>query len=294
MKFNLPDIKEKDCRNREDYQHRLKYLNLYIRLIDRCISMTKDELSCVTEKHHILPKCMGGNNKKSNIVVLPVRYHIMAHIVLLEAYPDNFKLGYATLFTTSYIERVKDRSTILQKSFSTRLLAQARETAIKSIRKEGERIRKTGERKGKNSSMFGKHLSDETKKKLSESRKGTKLTEEQRKKWSEVKLGEKNSFWGKSHTEKAKDTISKKVADLWKSGKYEGVRSKLKAKGGESYKSKKVVGPDGTIYPSLKDAVSDTGIPNTTLRSWMKGLTKDNHGWKYLDPKNALTRKELK
>lgn len=41
MKFNLPDIIEKDCRDKEDYQHRLKYLNLYIRIIDRCLSMTK-------------------------------------------------------------------------------------------------------------------------------------------------------------------------------------------------------------------------------------------------------------
>lgn len=291
MKFNLPDIIEKDCRDKEDYQHRLKYLNLYIRIIDRCLSMTKEELSCVTEKHHILPKCMGGSNKKDNIVVLPVRYHIMAHIVLSEAYPDNFKLGYATLFTTSYIERVKDRSTILQKSFSTRFLAQARETAIKSIKKEGERIRKSGERKGKNNPMFGKHLSEETKKKMSEAKKGTKLTEEQRKKWSEVKLGEKNSFWGKSHTDKVKDTIAKKVADLWKSGKYDKVRKDLKKTRGNSKFARKVVSPEGVVYDCLLDAIEASGIPSSTLRGWMKGLTKDNHGWKYLNPK---TKNELK
>lgn len=291
MKFNLPDIEEKDCKNKEDYQHRLKYLNLYIRIIDRCLSMTKEELSCVTEKHHILPKCMGGSNKKDNIVVLPVRYHIMAHIVLSEAYPDNFKLGYATLFTTSYIERVKDRSTILQKSFSTRFLAQARETAIKSIKKEGERIKKSGERKGINNPMFGKHLSDETKKKISESRKGYKLTEEQRKKWSDVKLGEKNNFWGKSHTDKVKETISKKIADLWKSGKYDKVRKDLKKTRGNSKFARKVVSPEGIVYDSLLDAIEASGIPSSTLRGWMKGLTKDNHGWKYLNPK---TKNELK
>ena len=42
---------------------------------------------------------------------------------------------------------------------------------------------------GENNPNYGKHASEETKQKISQKLKGRKLTEEQRKKWSEVKLG---------------------------------------------------------------------------------------------------------
>ena len=48
------------------YEHKNKYRNIYIRLITRCKQMTSEELSGYNEKHHILPKCMGGGNNKEN------------------------------------------------------------------------------------------------------------------------------------------------------------------------------------------------------------------------------------
>ena len=54
-----------------------------------------------------------------------------------------------------------------------------------------------------------------------------------------------------------------------------------------------------TIYDCLLDAVEASGIPSTTLRSWMKGITKKTKnvnlkGWHYLNPEDALTRKQKK
>lgn len=157
------------------------------------------------------------------------------------------------MFTISDTKRIEGRFDEVQKNFSTRSIAMAREAAIKSMR-----------------------------------------SEKNRKRVSERMKGPKNYWYGKQLPKEVRDKISNKVKELWKNGSYEKVRARLGAKGGDSYKSKKVVGPDGTIYPSLKDAVSESGIPSTTLRSWMKGISKDNHGWRYLNPLNALTRKELK
>lgn len=41
-----------------------------------------------TEKHHILPKCMGGNDLVENIVKLSAREHYIAHLLLVKINPN--------------------------------------------------------------------------------------------------------------------------------------------------------------------------------------------------------------
>lgn len=43
-----------------------------------------------SEKHHIVPKCLGGSDDKFNLVVLTAREHFLAHYLLTKIYPDNF------------------------------------------------------------------------------------------------------------------------------------------------------------------------------------------------------------
>lgn len=47
------------------------------------------------EKHHIIPKCMGGNDSPSNLVTLPARAHFIAHYLLYKAFPENRSLAHA-------------------------------------------------------------------------------------------------------------------------------------------------------------------------------------------------------
>lgn len=55
-----------------------KYLRWYETLIERaCLR----EIA-VGERHHIVPKCLGGGNEKSNIVKLTYREHFLAHWLL--------------------------------------------------------------------------------------------------------------------------------------------------------------------------------------------------------------------
>lgn len=44
------------------------------------------------ERHHIIPKCMGGSNHRSNLVDLSYKEHIVAHLLLTKMYPDHPKL----------------------------------------------------------------------------------------------------------------------------------------------------------------------------------------------------------
>lgn len=41
------------------------------------------------ERHHIIPKCMGGSDDEENLVYLYAREHIVAHKILTEIYPDH-------------------------------------------------------------------------------------------------------------------------------------------------------------------------------------------------------------
>lgn len=40
------------------------------------------------EKHHIVPKCMGGTNQKDNIVLLTAKEHFICHKLLVRIFPD--------------------------------------------------------------------------------------------------------------------------------------------------------------------------------------------------------------
>lgn len=48
-----------------------------------------------SEKHHILPRCLGGINAKTNIVLLTARQHFVAHRLLTKIYPHHAGLWYA-------------------------------------------------------------------------------------------------------------------------------------------------------------------------------------------------------
>lgn len=52
------------------------------------------------ERHHIHPKCLGGNNNKSNIVKLTPEEHYLAHQLLVKMYPTNDRLVYAAMMMT--------------------------------------------------------------------------------------------------------------------------------------------------------------------------------------------------
>ena len=47
------------------------------------------------ERHHIMPKCIGGSNDESNLIDLFGREHFEAHRLLAEENPNNKNIQYA-------------------------------------------------------------------------------------------------------------------------------------------------------------------------------------------------------
>jgi hypothetical protein len=74
----------------------MNYKKIYNQLIDRAQSENRQKGSGVYfERHHIIPKCLGGTNDKSNLILLTAREHYIAHKLLCEIYPIEIKLHYA-------------------------------------------------------------------------------------------------------------------------------------------------------------------------------------------------------
>lgn len=78
-----------------------KYTALYFKL-------TSKPDSCeYTENHHIIPRCMGGDNSKSNMVHLSARKHFICHYLLIKMVhcksPEFYKLikGFAMMCNCS-------------------------------------------------------------------------------------------------------------------------------------------------------------------------------------------------
>jgi hypothetical protein len=68
----------------------------YKKIHDSIISRAKNRvLIGYGENHHIIPKCLGGNNKKENLVKLTAKEHWLIHLLLVEIYQNNPKLKLA-------------------------------------------------------------------------------------------------------------------------------------------------------------------------------------------------------
>jgi hypothetical protein len=68
----------------------------YKKIHDSIIERAKHRvLTGYKERHHIVPKCMGGIDSDDNIIELTAKEHFIIHKLLCEIYPDNDKLIYA-------------------------------------------------------------------------------------------------------------------------------------------------------------------------------------------------------
>lgn len=81
----------------------MEYSRVYEALIEHAQNHPSDGY---TEKHHIIPRCLGGSNDPQNIVRLTARQHFIAHLLLAKIYGG--KLAHAA-FRMSNMRRYGNR-----------------------------------------------------------------------------------------------------------------------------------------------------------------------------------------
>jgi hypothetical protein len=64
----------------------MDYQKLYDQLISRA---QQRKLDSYTERHHIIPKCIGGTDDVDNLVDLTAREHFIAHKILCRIHPSH-------------------------------------------------------------------------------------------------------------------------------------------------------------------------------------------------------------
>ena len=83
----------------------MNYEKHYINLIETHGHISKPAIGYF-ERHHILPKCLGGKDHYDNLIYLSARCHLLAHWLLMKAYPDErgLKVAYSTMCTRKGIK----------------------------------------------------------------------------------------------------------------------------------------------------------------------------------------------
>jgi hypothetical protein len=141
----------------------MNYQKIYNQIIKRAKT---NQQNGYKEIHHIIPKCLGGSNKKENLVELTAREHFLCHMLLCEIYPNENKLKHA-LFLMSI---GKQKAKVNQYAIGSRV--------YERLKKEHSEF------------LTGKKQSEETKNKKSESMKKVWLNKSQ----SEMsKIGKKRA-----------------------------------------------------------------------------------------------------
>jgi hypothetical protein len=77
----------------------MNYKLIYENLVER--GQLRTSIVGYKERHHIIPRCMGGSDDTSNLVELTPEEHFLAHQLLVKIYPTSINLWRAALLMAS-------------------------------------------------------------------------------------------------------------------------------------------------------------------------------------------------
>lgn len=200
-----------------------KYTKCYYQIVNRAKNRILNEYK---EKHHIIPKSLGGKNNNDNLVCLTAREHLICHMLLtkMTVNKDKQKMTFALWAMSSMKNDYHYRYKVKPRQYAN---IKQQMSNIKSITQCGEL-----------NHFFKKTHTEETKNKIREKRLGVKdsletkhkksiagknkppVSKETREKLSVALsgkpglIGEKNGFFGKQHSpeQRAKKSQEKLAA----------------------------------------------------------------------------------
>ena len=193
----------------------MDYEQIYSQLINRARTRT---LIGYKERHHIIPRCIGGSDESSNLVELTAREHFIAHKLLCEIYPSIKGIQLAFWAMVVYKSKKNQRTY----KISNREYESLRLSVIDIIREtqlNRERLPHSIETKQKiSTALKGKSKSDQHTKNMSKSLKGKSAwnkgitgvitdSNETREKKRQAHLGKKRT----PHSEATKEKIRKSL-----------------------------------------------------------------------------------
>jgi ribosomal protein L44E len=192
----------------------VNYLKIYFALVDKALArpQNKQALKVIygkIDRHHILPQCVGGKDE-GNIVLLTLKEHRLAHLLLAKADPKNIKFVKAAFFMAH-----KNGQKMNAKTYE-----QLRTTYVDSI----TGVPKTPQHRVKiGLGNCGKKLTDAHRKNISIGRTGCTVSEVANKARSERLLleyanGKTPPMLGKRHSEVTKQGFTDRLLTEYATG----------------------------------------------------------------------------
>lgn len=186
----------------------------YQKIYDDLINKRKTILleNCYTEKHHIIPLCLGGPDIKTNIVSLTPEEHYLAHQLLVKIHPQNKGLKYAAYMMTIGPGGKRSNNKLygwLKKDYL--------ENRPKSKGHTGRKLSPEHVQKLKIARAKQPPMSDEVKLKISKTKTGVKMSDEAIK--SMTKKRNEHPTWLASQRNKKLSDISKAKIGLANNGR---------------------------------------------------------------------------
>lgn len=157
--------------------------NKYTKWYFSIIASAKTHPRVIFETHHIVPKSIGGDNTKGNLVNLSPREHLICHLLLTKMTEHTDKIK---MYNAAWI--MSNRFTINSKLYDT-------------IRKENA-LNRSVAMSGPNNCFFGKTHTEDSKLLISKTHSGKKLSDDHKSKISK-------SLIGNIHSDETKLKIAK-------------------------------------------------------------------------------------
>jgi len=177
-----------------------KYDKWYYNIVNRA-KLRKLSTDTYVEKHHVIPKSIGGSDSPENLVKLTAREHFICHYLLTKMYTGSQKRKMIFAFWS-----MAKRIAPTQKRdyrITNRLYEKLRYDWVIALRQENT---------GKPSKIKGRIINEEWRKKLSEANLGKKRTAESRAKQSATRTGKpspKSEQWLQKFRERKQSKESK-------------------------------------------------------------------------------------
>jgi hypothetical protein len=167
----------------------MNYEKIYHDIIQNARSKNRDRKLGYFENHHVIPKSLGGSNKKDNLVLLTAKEHFVCHVLLVKINKNN---------KPNYVKML--HALMLMKGSTSKQYRYINARLYETIKKEYSIIRSEATK--------GKPMSEEQKQKISckmKGQKGHSISDETRAKISEkAKSRERKPFsdeYKKRHSE---------------------------------------------------------------------------------------------
>ena len=231
------------------------------------------------ESHHILPKSLGGDNSKENLVLLTFKEHFIAHLLLSKMYDGDIKRKMCYALWRMSKGSSKHERIVSASQYKTCREAE-REAKKNHVVSEQTRLKISLGNKGKKRTpeMIEAHrnrikgtthtTSEETKEKISLAQKGKKHSPERI---------EKNriSHIGLKQSEESKKKKSEKLTGI---PRPQEVIDKIRM---NNPLKRKIIDSNGVIYESISEAVKILGLEHSNVSAICNGRRKITMGYSF-------------